>query len=201
MFNYWKDKIDVSKPTWEQYYRALTNSPRLILVELLPTSMKSLTANKGLFAKGAIIIPHDQKAKVRTNGSFLIKVMIKNAGYSFWLPQEKGGSLYGTVALGGQWYPKGFLDSCERPSFPPIQESRIKLWDIVSPKEWVHFEEFVKAPSRPGTYYYMLGMISEQVSWFDKISRSFVKCIEVEVVSKNDKSQPFSSGPLTSFSH
>jgi hypothetical protein len=201
MFNYWKDKIDVFKPTWDQYYRALTNSPRLILVELLPTSMKSLTANKGLFAKGAIIIPHDQKSKIRTNGSFLIKVMIKNAGYSFWLPQERNRSLYGTVALGGQWYPREFLESCERPTFPPIQEARIKLWDIVSPKEWVHFEEFIKAPSRPGTYYFMLGMISEEVSWFDKISRSFVKCIEVEVTSKSDKSQSPSSNPIMKFSH
>ncbi|GEM_PF-1353400 len=181
MFNYWKGKIDYFKPTWEQYFYALKNFPRLAFVELLPNSRKSLTVNEGLFAKGAIIIPPEPKIKVKPNASFIIKVMIKNAGYSYWLPPSKSGNVYGAVSLGGQWYFKSALKTCKRPNSPSIMESRITLWDIVSPNEWIHFEEFIKAPSASGSYYYMLSMVSERVVWFDQISNSFVKCIEVKV--------------------
>ncbi len=201
MFNYWKGKIDYIKPTWAGYYRALTNFPRLVFVELLPKRMKSLTSNNGLFAKGAIIIPHQKEIQVRAEATFIIKVMIKNKGYSFWLPPKRDGNLHGSVALGGQWYQKKLLKTCNRPHFPPVLESRIRLWDIVSPNEWVHFEDFIKVPKKPGNYYYMLGLVSEKVAWFDQISNSFLKCIEVEVRPKTDKFRSFFPRTLNQLNH
>ncbi len=201
MFNYWKGKIDYLKPTWEQYFWALKNFPRLVLVELLPQRMKSLTANKGLLAKGAIIIPHQKKIEVRAEGTFIIKVMIKNKGYSFWLPLGRNGDAHGTVALGGQWYPKKLLKTCERPHFDPVLESRIRLWDFASPNEWVHFEDFIKVPAQPGDYYYMLGVVSEKVTWFDQVSNSFLKCIEVKVRPKTDKFRSFFPSGLKQLNH
>jgi len=201
MFNFWKGKIDYLNPTWDQYVRALKNFPRLVLVELLPQSMKSLTVNEGLFAKGAIIIPDQKQIEVRAEGTFIIKVMIKNKGYSYWLPPKRNGNINGAVALGGQWYPKELLKTCKRPHFLPTLESRITLWDIVSPNEWVHFEDFIKVPAKPGNYYYMLGLVSEKVSWFDQISKSFLKCIEVKVRPKSDKFRSFFPRGLKQMNH
>jgi hypothetical protein len=201
MFNYWKGKIDYLNPTWEQYVRALKNFPRLVLVELLPQGMKSLTTNEGLFAKGAIIIPDQKKVEVRAEGTFIIKVMIKNKGYSYWLPPKRNGDIHGAVALGGQWYPKSALKACKRPDFSPVLESRIKLWDIASPNEWVHFEDFIKVPAKPGNYYYMLGLVSEKVTWFDQVSNSFLKCIEVKVRPKTDKFRSFFPRGLKQMNH
>lgn len=201
MFNYWKGKIDYLNPTWDQYVRALKNFPRLIFVELLPQGMKSLTASEGLFAKGAIIIPHEKKIEVRAEGSFIIKVMIKNKGFSYWLPPKRNGNNFGAVALGGQWYPKSVLKTCKRPEFSPTMESRITLWDIVSPDEWVHFEDFIKVPAQPGNYYYVLGLISEKVTWFDQVSNSFLKCIEVKVRPASDKFRSFFPRGLKQMNH
>jgi hypothetical protein len=201
MFNFWKGKIDYLNPTWEQYVRALKNFPRLVLVELLPQSMKSLTANEGLFAKGAIIIPDQKEIEVRAEGTFIIKVMIKNKGYSYWLPPKRNGDIHGAVALGGQWYPKELLKACKRPGFSPVLESRIKLWDIAPPNEWVHFEDFIKVPAEPGNYYYMLGLVSEKVTWFDQVSNSFLKCIEVKVRPKSDKFRSFFPRGLKEMNH
>jgi hypothetical protein len=201
MFNFWKGKIDYLNPTWEQYVRALKNFPRLVLVELLPQKMKSLTANEGLFAKGAIIIPNQKRIEVRAEGTFIIKVMIKNKGYSYWLPPKRNGDIHGAVALGGQWYPKELLKTCNRPHFSPVLESRIKLWDIASPNEWIHFEDFIKVPAKPGNYYYMLGLVSEKVTWFDQVSNSFLKCIEVKVRPKSDKFRSFFPRGLKQLNH
>jgi hypothetical protein len=96
-----------------------------------------------------------------------VEVQATNTGGALWRATPRGG--VGAVRLGWVW----------RGSEKAADEGRLSLAADVRPGETAHFHGWITAPSKPGDYTLVLGLVSEPATWFadgssPPITRAFV---------------------------